>query len=132
MIEALNILEGYDLQSLGWNSPEYIHYLVEALKLAYADRDAWYADPRYAPPPAELLSKEYAASRRKTIAPERASRLFRAREIRRRRAASPLELPRTAAAAAGRSGLEDTTCINVATPDGMMFSATPSGAWMLR
>ena len=39
MLEALNILEGYDLELLGWNSAEYIHRMVEALKLAYADRD---------------------------------------------------------------------------------------------
>ena len=130
MIEALNILEGYDLQSLGWNSPEYIHYLVEALKLAYADRDAWYADPRYAPPPAELLSKEYAASRRKTIAPERASRLFRPGKFGAGEPPHPSNFPGRLRPLPDALASKDTTCINVATPDGMMFSATPSGAWM--
>ena len=130
MIEALNILEGYDLQSLGWNSPEYIHYLVEALKLAYADRDAWYADPRYAPPPAELLSKKYAASRRKTIAPERSSRLFRPGKFGAGEPPHPSNFPGRLRPLPDALASKDTTCINVATPDGMMFSATPSGAWM--
>src|SRR5580704_6539458 len=47
MIETLNILEGFDLKSLGYNSAEYIHKEVEALKLAYADRDAYYGDPKF-------------------------------------------------------------------------------------
>src|SRR5207237_161239 len=68
MIEALNILEGYDLRSLALNSPEYIHKSVEALKLAYADRDAFYGDPKFNHIPVEvLLSKSYAAERRKSI-----------------------------------------------------------------
>ncbi|HWB97585.1 MAG TPA: gamma-glutamyltransferase, partial [Bryobacteraceae bacterium] len=45
MLEALNILEGFDLRSLRWNSAAYIHTVVEALKLAYADRDTYYGDP---------------------------------------------------------------------------------------
>ncbi len=130
MIEALNILEGYDLQALGWNSPEYIHYLVEALKLAYADRDAWYADPLYAPPPAELLSKEYAAARRKTIDAERASREFRPGKFGAGEPPHPSQFPGRLRPLPDALASKDTTCINVATPDGMMFSATPSGAWM--
>ena len=47
MLEALNILEGYDIQGLKLNSAEYIHTLVEALKLAYADRDTYYGDPKF-------------------------------------------------------------------------------------
>ena len=64
MIEALNILEGYPLDAMGWNSPEYLHLLTEALKLAYADRDTWYADPKFEKMPADLLTKAYAAKRR--------------------------------------------------------------------
>ena len=68
MIEALNILDGFDLKSMGWNSADYIHTLVEALKLAYADRDTYYGDPKFVKVPMErLLSKEYAAERRKLI-----------------------------------------------------------------
>ncbi len=68
MLQALNILEGFDLKSLPPSSGEYIHRLVESLKLAYADRDTYYGDPKFASvPAARLLSKEYAAERRKLI-----------------------------------------------------------------
>ena len=68
MLETLNILEGYDLRSMGFNSAEYIHTVTEALKLAYADRDTYYGDPKFVKIPAEkLLSKAYAAERRKQI-----------------------------------------------------------------
>ena len=77
LLEALNILEGYDLRALKWNSDAYIHTVTEALKLAYADRDTYYGDPRFAQvPAARLLSKDYAAERRKLIA-EAASLEFR-------------------------------------------------------
>lgn len=68
VLEMLNILEGYDVKSLGHNSAEYLHLLVEAKKLAYADR-AWHiADPAFYKAPLEkLLSKEYAAELRKKI-----------------------------------------------------------------
>ncbi len=68
MIEALNILEGFNLAELKLNSADYIHTLVEALKLAYADRDTYYGDPKFVKIPSErLLSKEYGAERRKQI-----------------------------------------------------------------
>jgi len=68
VLEMLNILEGYDVKSLGHNSAEYLHLLVEAKKLAYADR-AWHiADPEfYKAPLDKLTSKEYAAEMRKKI-----------------------------------------------------------------
>ncbi len=72
-LQMLNVLEGYDLKSLGHNSAEYIHLMVEAKKLAYADRDAYIADPDKARVPVpRLISKEYAAERRKLISRERA------------------------------------------------------------
>src|SRR5262249_23644288 len=68
MIEALNILEGYDLRSMKLNSAEYLHTMAEAMKLAYADRDTYYGDPKFVKVPADrLLSKEYGAERRKMI-----------------------------------------------------------------
>jgi len=68
MIEALNILEGFDLRAIEYNSAEYLHTLAEAMKLAYADRDTYYGDPKFAQvPAARLLSKEYAASAAKLI-----------------------------------------------------------------
>jgi gamma-glutamyltranspeptidase/glutathione hydrolase len=73
-LQMLNILEGYDLASLGHNSAAYLHLLLEAKKLAYADRARFYADPDYYDVPLEhLLSKEYAAERRKLIDLSRAS-----------------------------------------------------------
>jgi gamma-glutamyltranspeptidase/glutathione hydrolase len=73
-LEILNILEGYDLASMGRNSTEYIHLFVEAKKLAYADRATFYADPEFNQlPVAELISKEYAGRQRKRIDPSRAA-----------------------------------------------------------
>ena len=74
-LEMLNILEGFDLKSMRHNSADYLHLLVEAKKLAFADRDAWLADPGAVPPAAlsRMLSKEYAAERRKEINPDRAA-----------------------------------------------------------
>jgi gamma-glutamyltranspeptidase/glutathione hydrolase len=71
--EALNILDGMDLRGLGHNSAPYIHTLVEALKLAYADRHALYGDPKFVDVPMrELLSSDYARKRRAEIDPHRA------------------------------------------------------------
>jgi gamma-glutamyltranspeptidase/glutathione hydrolase len=67
-LQMLNILEGYDVKSLGHNSAEYLHLLVEAKKLAFVDRAKHIADPAfYKAPLAQLLSKEYAAELRKKI-----------------------------------------------------------------
>jgi gamma-glutamyltranspeptidase/glutathione hydrolase len=69
----LNILEGYDLKKFGPESADYWHLLVEAKKLAYADRARYYADPTFAKvPTAELIAKPYAESRRKLISPDHA------------------------------------------------------------
>jgi len=62
LLQALNILEHYDLQQMGHNSVEYIHTLTEALKLSFADREKFYGDPKFVEVPVSgLLSKEYAA-----------------------------------------------------------------------
>ncbi len=72
-LEMLNILEGYDLKSWGHNSAEYLHHLVEAKKLAFADRDFYITDPDFAKIPLDmLLSEKYAAERRKLIHPNQA------------------------------------------------------------
>src|SRR6059036_2348692 len=77
LLEALNILEQFDLKSMKHDSADYIHTVVEALKLAYADRDSYYADPAFVQVPAEgLLSKMYARERAKLIDPRKASRAF--------------------------------------------------------
>jgi gamma-glutamyltranspeptidase/glutathione hydrolase len=73
-LQMLNILEPYDLESLGFGSPEYLHLFVEAKKLAFEDRARFYADPGFAKIPlAALLSKEYAARRRALIQPDKAA-----------------------------------------------------------
>jgi gamma-glutamyltranspeptidase/glutathione hydrolase len=73
-LEMLNILEGDDLRSLGWNTAAYLHLLIEAKRIAFADRDAYIADPDSVPAALiqTLISKEYAAERRKQIDPDRA------------------------------------------------------------
>lgn len=65
MLESLNILENFDLKSMGYNSPQYVHTLYQAMNLAFADRDFYYGDPRYYPhtPIKGLLSKSYARQR---------------------------------------------------------------------
>ena len=130
LLQALNILEGYELTEMGWNTTEYLHHLVEALKLAFADRDAWYADPAFSEVPAELLDKAYAAKRRGLIDAKSASSRFRPGSFGKRKPVHPAlhmgpQRPLPDALAS-----KDTTCINIATADGMMFSASPSGAWM--
>ena len=73
MLIALNILEGYDLAEMGHNSADYVHVVTEAMKLAFADRNRYVADPRFADVPTdELLSKDYAAKRRELIRMDRA------------------------------------------------------------
>ena len=73
MLQALNILENFDLNEMGYNSARYVHTLYQAMNLAYADRDFYYGDP-YVPPEEPilgLLSKAYAADRAGTIRMDR-------------------------------------------------------------
>jgi len=75
LLLAMNIMKDFDLKALGYNSPEYLHVLIEALKLAFADRDQYISDPRFRSiPSAGLLSAEYAAARRKLIRSDHAIR----------------------------------------------------------
>ncbi|HNW61314.1 MAG TPA: gamma-glutamyltransferase [bacterium] len=74
VLQALRLLEGYDLKRMGHNSAEYIHTVAEAMKLALADRDQYYGDPAFVEVPlAQLLSDSYTALRRPLIDPARAS-----------------------------------------------------------
>lgn len=73
-LQILNILEGFDIKSMGFGSAEYIHTFVEAKKLAFEDRAKYYADMEFVEVPvATLISKEYADERRKLISPDRAA-----------------------------------------------------------
>jgi gamma-glutamyltranspeptidase/glutathione hydrolase len=122
MIEALNILEGFDLKAMGHNTPEYLHTVIEAVKLAFADRDRYYGDPKFSKIPEEiLLSKSYAAQRRKLIDPEHASMESRPGNL---GASAPMT------GSDGASKDRDTTCVDVFDQFGNAFSATPSGAWL--
>jgi gamma-glutamyltranspeptidase/glutathione hydrolase len=130
MLETLNLLEQVDLKSLKYNSPAYLHQLVEALKLAYADRDTYYGDPVFAKVPAErLLSKEYAAERRAQIG-ERASLDFRPGRLPGVGALHPSEAQMVRMPIDDALMARDTTCVSAMDKDGVIFSATPSGAWL--
>jgi len=73
-LQILNILEGFDIAAMGFGSAEYLHTLAEAKKLAFEDRAKFYADPDFVDVPVDwLISKEYAAERRKLIAKDKAS-----------------------------------------------------------
>lgn len=129
MLQTLRILEPMDLAGMGANSAEYIHTLVEALKLAYADRDTYYGDPNFAPVPEDvLLSEAYAAQRRKEISP-RASMEFRPGAIHGKTGRHPAHEDMVRIPIDDSLMARDTTCVNAIDKDGLAFSATPSGAW---
>ncbi len=140
LLQALNLLQGFDLERMGHNSTEYIHTVTEALKLALADRDAFYGDPDFATIPARgLLSPGYAAERRRLIDPLRAQTLARpgdpwpfepgaagpGRESPKARHAGLPPAP------SGRPRVlsPDTTCVDVVDGKGNLFSASPSSGW---
>jgi len=134
LLQTLNILEGVDLRSLGANSTDYIHQVHEAIKLAYADRNAYYGDPAFATVPiAGLLSKAYATERRGLIGPQASLE---------HRPGNPFKFDPTVKAPTAaytphsqgqKSGATagDTTCVDVVDKDGNLFSATPSSGWLL-
>lgn len=76
-LQMLQILEAYDLKSMGWNSADYVHLFVEAKKLAYEDRAKYYADPDFADVPVDwLISDKYADERRELIKPKKAAKEY--------------------------------------------------------
>src|SRR5438309_1907205 len=81
-LQILNILEGFDLRAMGRNSPDALHTMVEAKKIVWTDRAKYYADPAFAKIPlTKLISKDYAAERRKLIDPSRAAKTVAAGKI---------------------------------------------------
>lgn len=129
MIETLNILDGYEDRP-PLNSAEYIHRIAEALKLAYADRDTYYGDPKFSHIPADvLLSKEYGAERRKLIT-QKASQDFIPGTIHGKTGHHPSEEATAHIDLDPVLMAHDTTCVDAIDRDGLMFSATPSGAWL--
>jgi gamma-glutamyltranspeptidase/glutathione hydrolase len=124
LLEMFNLVDSYDLKGMKHNSPEYLHTLIEAAKLAFADRDMYYGDPKFSKiPEQELLSKDYAAQRRKLIDPLRASLESRPGKIGDR----VIPMPN---GSGPKIEVNDTTCVDVMDRMGNVFSATPSGAWL--
>jgi gamma-glutamyltranspeptidase/glutathione hydrolase len=134
LLQTLNILEGIDLRAMQHNSAAYIHTVHEAIKLAYADRNAYYGDPRFAKVPlAGLLSKEYAAVRRALIGSE-ASLEQRPGDPFRFDPEVTAPVNRYTPRAQGRPSASvpgDTTAVDVVDKAGNLFSATPSSGWLL-
>src|SRR5438477_4205894 len=121
LLQTLALLEGTDVKALGHNSADYVHHLTEALKLAFADREAYYTDPALGDVPLPtLISSEYAAERRKLIRPDKAW--------------PEMPPPGELGASAGRLRASppnpfpepDTSYVCVADRWGNIFSATPS------
>jgi len=124
LLQALKLLEGYDLAALGHNRPQTIHLTVEALKLALADRDVHLGDPHFSNIPLrEMLSDAYAAVRRALIDPQQASLVLRPGDPRQGLAllAAPPMPPGPPGA------VQDTTTCLVADGAGNVVAATPSG-----
>jgi gamma-glutamyltranspeptidase/glutathione hydrolase len=122
-LQQLTILEGYDLAGMGHNSADYIHTVIEAAKLSFADREEYYGDPDFVDVPLDrLLSKAYAARRREIINPERASMELRPGD-------APPTVPKEVTGTPGAYG-GDTTHLDVIDRWGNMVAATPSGAWI--
>lgn len=127
MLQQLTLLEGFDLKALGHNSPDYIHTVVEAAKLAFADREAYYGDPDFDDVPMDiLLSKEYAERRRALIDAQVASPDFRPGDVGR----GPLPYDPSSARSDNPNHAHDTTHLDVIDAEGNMMSATPSGGWL--
>ena len=124
LMQSLQMLEGFDMKSLKPNSPDAIHLTVEAMKLALADRDRYYADPLFVNVPLDgLLAPAYAKARQGLIDPKKASL-----EI---RPGDPLHGRATLEIVDNRSGtpapaFDTTTCL-VADAMGNVVAATPSG-----
>jgi len=140
LLQQLAILEGFDLAAMGHLSSDWIHTVVEAAKLAFADRDAWYGDPDFADVPlAGLLAPEYSVERRALVG-DRADMTLRPGHPDGRKPrlpegwegyAAPAPAPGTGEpATAGRLGRGDTCHVDVADRHGNMVAAMPSGAWL--
>lgn len=122
-LQQLALLEGYDIPSLGHNSADYMHTVVESTKLAFADREKYYGDPAFvAVPLSRLLSKAYAAERRELISREEASMTLRPGD------SPPIQLESGESHPNVYTG--DTTHLDAIDGEGNMIAATPSGGWI--
>lgn len=129
MLELLNIMDGFEGKP-ALNSAEYIHRAVEAMKLVYADRDTYYGDPKFNHLPTEtLLSRDYAAERRRQITAY-ASQEFLPGKINGKIGQHPALFDTARVKIDDALIAKDTTCVDAMDAEGMVFSATPSGAWL--
>lgn len=142
LLQTLALLEGFNLRAMGAGSPDAVHTIVEAVKLAYADRDKYYGDPDFVQVPmAGLLSTPYTTSRRALIDPARASLEQRPGRPEGITGTEPLDSTsgvqpsvspdvRGEASEADRE-IGDTTSVQAVDAAGNLFSATPSSGWLL-
>jgi gamma-glutamyltranspeptidase/glutathione hydrolase len=121
LLHMLNMLEGLNLESLGHNSPAYLHRIVETIKIAFADRNAYFTDPKFADVPEFLLGKSYAAQRRELIGERAWAEMPPAGPPERAQTVSGQAVIATGVA----EGL-DTSYVAVVDAEGNGFSATPS------
>jgi len=145
LLQSLRILEGFDLRSMGQGSADALHTTIEAIKLAYADRDRYYGDPDFVRVPGDaLLSEPYAVARRALIDPRHASLETRPGDPLNARALTQDLGARDKGQETRDKGpgtrdkglgtpkeVGDTTSVQVADADGNLFSATPSSGWLL-
>jgi len=145
MLQALNILENFDLKSMGYNSTRYIHTLYQAMNLAYADRDFYYGDPDFQPhsPIRGLLSKDYARERAKLVRTDHNDPDIRPGDpypfqgeknpftatLKDWHSRMPAPTP-TALAEFDRTFRAGTTSVEAADAEGWAVSVTPSGGWV--
>jgi len=129
-LQQLNLLEGFDLAAMGHNRADYIHTVIECAKLAFADRNAHYADPEFVEVPlTRLLSKEYADDRRRLVDPKRASMEDRPGDLPPGRKRPPEPADPNAPWPTTDGG--DTTKCEAVDRFGNMISITPSGGWFM-
>ena len=142
MLQMLALLKGFDLAKLSATDPEFIHLWTECAKLAYADREAFYGDPKFAEVPMEtLLSEAYNAERRKLVSREASLEQrpgsikgFGGRVVVRDAGAGRTAVSNMGAGepTVGRMGESrgDTVHIDIIDRAGNVFTATPSGGWL--
>lgn len=119
LLQSLRLLENFDIKSLGFFSPDYVHLTVEAMKLAYADRDKYYGDPAFVSVPVEqLLSDEYTKIRYPLIDMKHASQIIRPGD--------PYKMQASGVRGEYWPGEKGTTTCVTADKWGNMVAATPS------
>ena len=145
-LQQLGLLDKLDLAAMGLGTADYLHSVIECAKLAYADREAWYGDPRFTDVPLDtLLSKEYANERRLLLGPVAAGELRPGRPDGHRPCVPEPDDHRQPPLGPAwqrqlSSGLPtlirlteergDTCCVTVVDRAGNMVAATPSGGWL--